>query len=362
MPANKNQHFVPRCHLRPFTVGSQDAAISLFNLNRHTFISNAPVKNQCSKDYFYGKDDNLEKAIQFIESGYGTALRGLTENHRVFSEHQKAVFKTFWLFQYFRTEAVAIRIVQIAETTREFADLPPKEFTLAIKDAVQMGCSTFLKSIREIDDLCFCVVKNHTKVPFVTSDNPAIMTNKWKLDKYKHSALSFGISSAGMLLMLPLTPKLLLIGYDSDVYNIISQNGIVEVKNTSDIIAYNRHQFLNCVSNVYVHDANIEKLIYNQYLEAVPFRPSNRFIIRMAQLEKTDDTFSRYVIIDPEARQRSKETLLHTQIIHPHPEVWPSQIRVHPNGSVFTNGTAVGYVRLSRTFQDSHVPFWRERA
>lgn len=32
MPANKSQHFVPRCLLRPFTLGYDNKAINLFNL------------------------------------------------------------------------------------------------------------------------------------------------------------------------------------------------------------------------------------------------------------------------------------------------------------------------------------------
>ena len=118
MASNKNQHFVPRCHLRPFTLEAEDAAISLFNLDRKKLILNAPVKNQCSKDYFYGKDEQLEKAIQLIESGYGKALRDLIQNSRPLTEGNKTVFKIFWLFQHLRTEAAATRAVQMAEATR----------------------------------------------------------------------------------------------------------------------------------------------------------------------------------------------------------------------------------------------------
>ena len=101
MTSNKNQHFVPRCHLRPFTLGSEDAAISLFNLERKKLIPNAPVKNQCSKDYFYGTDEKLEKAIQAIESGYGQALRevlhdsrSLTEGNNAYSGDRDRLFRS----------------------------------------------------------------------------------------------------------------------------------------------------------------------------------------------------------------------------------------------------------------------------
>lgn len=55
MAFNKNQHFVPKVHLRPFSLDGENLSISLINLRQMKPIPNAPVKNQCSSDYFYGK-------------------------------------------------------------------------------------------------------------------------------------------------------------------------------------------------------------------------------------------------------------------------------------------------------------------
>ena len=52
MADNKNQHYVPRVHLKPFTLDGEGLAINLLNIDRMKPISNAPVKNQCSGDYF----------------------------------------------------------------------------------------------------------------------------------------------------------------------------------------------------------------------------------------------------------------------------------------------------------------------
>lgn len=38
MASNKNQHFVPRCHLRPFTRDTEGKVINLFNLDRDSRI------------------------------------------------------------------------------------------------------------------------------------------------------------------------------------------------------------------------------------------------------------------------------------------------------------------------------------
>lgn len=78
MATNKNQHFVPRCYLRPFTTDSANVSINLFNIDRLKFIERASVKHQCSGDYFYGEDLALERAIQFTESTYAAALRDIS--------------------------------------------------------------------------------------------------------------------------------------------------------------------------------------------------------------------------------------------------------------------------------------------
>jgi hypothetical protein len=46
MPSHKNQHFVPRCHLAPFTIGCAGAAINVFNVRLQKGISNVPVKQE----------------------------------------------------------------------------------------------------------------------------------------------------------------------------------------------------------------------------------------------------------------------------------------------------------------------------
>jgi hypothetical protein len=89
MATNKNQHFVPRCYLRPFTIDFANTAINLFNIDRLKFIERVPVKHQCSGDYFYGEDLALEEAIQFTESTYGAALRDIFKpGHRLTDSHR----------------------------------------------------------------------------------------------------------------------------------------------------------------------------------------------------------------------------------------------------------------------------------
>lgn len=70
-----------------------------------------------------------------------------------------------------------------------------------------------------------------------------------------------------MLALLPLTPKLFFLGYDGDVYSVPNERGVVEIKSARDVIARNRHQFLQCVANGYVHDAIHEETLIKHYSE-----------------------------------------------------------------------------------------------
>jgi hypothetical protein len=362
MATNKNQHFVPRCYLRPFTMDGAEAAINLYNLDRKRFISSAPLKNQCSRDYFYGQDERLEHAIQLIESGYAASLRRLLANNKKLSSDEQTLLQTFWLFQHLRTEAAAKRAVQMSVQTREIVGIEEGDFSIGIKDAVLMAVRAFADNIKIVDDLKFCLIRNKSEYPFITSDNPAILTNRWHLQDSRAIGRSFGFNSSGILIFLPLSPRLLFLGYDGGVYNVTHDNHVVDVKSDRDIIAFNQHQFLQCNANVYFQAAESAEVIHQAYLNIESNRPDSRYKIIYAELDGMEKGFERYVPVNPKDRNEHKTAIVHTQSIHPEPTIWPSQIRFRSKGYVYSNGTAVGYIRKAKTSTRSDVPFQKEFA
>lgn len=62
----KNNHFVPRRHLRRFS-NQTEKQISLYNLKSEKLIEGAPIKSQCSRSYFYTKDPKFEKTFTELE-------------------------------------------------------------------------------------------------------------------------------------------------------------------------------------------------------------------------------------------------------------------------------------------------------
>jgi hypothetical protein len=161
--------------------------------------------------------------------------------------------------------------------------------------------------------------------------------------------------------MLPLTPKLLFLGYDGDVYSVPHDLGVVETQHERDVIAYNQHQFLNCRANIFVKEAENADVVHNEYMEISSDRPKARHVIHYAVRERTEGDFTRYVVVDPKERDKHEDALLHSQVIHPKPIFWPNQIRIRRNGSVYTNGTGLGFVRRTRAETFSREPFHKER-
>ncbi len=96
MASNKNQHYVPQCYLKKFSTSSESkAAICLYNLDRKKLIKNAPIKNQCSKNYFYGEDLVIEKALQEIEGIFSEIVRNLESKNHVLLDEEKTFLKIF---------------------------------------------------------------------------------------------------------------------------------------------------------------------------------------------------------------------------------------------------------------------------
>ena len=362
MASNKNQHFVPRCYLRPFTLDGTNAAINLYNVDRQKFIEQAPLKHQCSGDYFYGKDPVLEAEIQGFESNYAAVLREILNPKYVLTDEHRHFLKTFWLLQYLRTEAASKRAVEMAEATLTLSEVKDPSFRLEIREAVQMAMKVFTESMNSVADMKICLLRNTTNTPFITSDDPAILTNRWYLEKKKNRGDSFGIHSAGDIFLLPLNPKVLCIGYDGDVYSLPHEDGWLKVKHSSDVAAFNEHQLLNCRANIFIQDPILSKSINDAFLKITPLRIKKKHELRYAVLDRREGDSKYFRVVNRDDAGDHEEAIIHTQVVHANPTSWPRQIYWRPKGVVFTNDTGVGYVRRAWIIKDGAPPFRKEQA
>jgi hypothetical protein len=363
MVDNKNQHFVPKAHLKAFSLRGEGKAIHLFNIDRTQVFYEASVKNQCARDYFYGRDARLERAIQLVEGEYAKCVASLHEPRALVGDLQVLTLRRFAYLQHLRTEEAARRSAEaaFAMTSAKGADIEQPTFKEAIQSGVIAAMQHYAESMKIVDDLKVRIVRNLTSDPFITSDDPSVLANRWYQQDIRARHRSFGIASAGGVLFLPLSPTLLAVLFDGDVYTTESSRGWIEVSDRVDIAACNHQQVLNCAANLYFGAQNAADYVRSIVTAVAHLRPAKRFEVFTAIPDGGTDTYTRYVVVhDPDLREQ-KEVLVHVRSVRPLPPKWPSFLKFRNGRIVFTNDTGAGFRRRTTAvsnFADSSP--WRK--
>ncbi|MCG9722685.1 DUF4238 domain-containing protein [Shewanella sp. Isolate7] len=351
MASNKNQHYVPQCYLRQFSVSDTGSSINLFNIDRKKFIQGAPIKNQCSKSYFYGDDLTLEKAFQPTEGQYSSILKQIKSAGYKLSEEHREFLKCFWLLQYLRTEAASRRDIELTEGMNEAIGDKAYAYRLEMKEAVQESIAKFPKVIETLTDLKVCLINNKTALDFITSDDPAVLTNRWYFQDARTKGMSFGLSSAGNLLLLPLTDKILMLGYDGNVYNASHKNGWVNMTNQADVKAINEHQLLNCRANVFVRNPEHATHVADLFDAVKVNKPRLRHKINYAIFDGIGNNGDEHFkVADKEQFRKHEKSLMHCQVINASPRMWPSVLQWRLKGFAYFNNSGAGYIRQAAAF------------
>jgi hypothetical protein len=347
MPSHKNQHFVPRCHLAPFTIGCAGAAINVFNVHLQKGISNAPVKGQCSKSYFYGKDLSIEKILQGGEGLYGRLLRDIESPNYRLTDLDSLMIKRFICLQHSRTEMAAQRRALATADMRDaiLSTRGVKEIDLSEEEIIVESLRTCVRSCHIVDDLKVCPLKNNTNYFFITSDDPAIVTNRLYIQKMKQQ--KFGLGSAGTLLILPLTPNICALCFDGNVYSVINTGGWAILNKRSDVSAINEHQYLKCASNIYFSNWAELPRIAAEFTDTASRRLAQPWELLVADLVAADEFREMYKVVPRDKATQAKRSMINLSLVYPVPCRWPSVIRYRSNPFGFTNGSSVGVIRKS---------------
>ena len=221
MPAQKNQHFVPRAALKPFTLNSEGAAINVFNIKRNLAIQNAPVKGQCARDYFYGKDDlKLENCLVQLEGEYARIVRSLVAGGTP-DDADHEWLSLFSLVQFRRTARAIEEMRECTELmVNAFFGNHPEKQPQAFTDTemVIMSLRSGFRSREYRSDLTPVIFENQTGVRFVISDNPLVLTNRFFFQRL--NAGNFGLANSGAILAMPVSQQICI-----RLCGTISQNG-----------------------------------------------------------------------------------------------------------------------------------------
>lgn len=269
MPADKNQHYVPRFYLRYFAQGAKKS-IGLKNLRSELVIDRANIKNQCSDDYFYTDDGRNEKPFAEIEGVFDQLIRQIAHNGEIPARNSQDFINLlgFVSFQRSRTAGAVEEYLNVAnQVTREVlrAHFTAKgdQDMLEYVDRVSWNSEGLAMQLVKdaliaaplIYDLSGMLVRAGGREKFITSDDPIIFTNLFSFgDKGQPNS---GLSCRGLIITFPISPDLSIILYDDSVYKINAahprQRSTVTLPD-EDVVKLNLLQYKHASENIYFRD------------------------------------------------------------------------------------------------------------
>lgn len=260
MAQHREHHFVPRFHLRQFSADGR--RINLFNFARMAVIPGVSIRGQCARRDFYRFAPGLEQAFSQLETQAAAVVQGVRSS-RVAPEpetQQRRALLGFIVLQKARTIASGRRndaqtdyLAKLwAQTHPELRNLDLEPYEIANEHPVALPLLQAPDTIELASDLELHLFTNDTALPFITSDDPVVLHNRYCEGIDYRGVLGWNCS--GIQVFWPISPRELVLFYDKDVYRVgrlDRSNRSTALTAESEIQALNLLQILNAHQNVY---------------------------------------------------------------------------------------------------------------
>ncbi len=327
MAEKKNQHFVPKVHLKKFASDDKKKQISIWLPKQDRVILGASIRDQCSKSYFYGKDMKIEEFFNSPEGMFGKIVDHLTEPQEVDSETLRGLL-FLWLLQHLRTEKMAKEHMQVMSAMRDKITLGQDDndelnewfgAPVALPEVVEMTLDSAKHFFDVISDLRCVLLVNRSKTDLVMSDNPAVSSNKLMLMRYMKYR-NWGIGSAGLYVYMPLTPRLGFLAFDSYVYELTGRNGKTCALKEKDAIALNQLVYLLSNSLIVLPPLGDTKKIVESLKEVNSAKSecTTRVNVAVETEEQNIEESKGYSVVSDEEFKNSKmDSIIHLESVPP---------------------------------------------
>jgi len=352
MPDLKNQHFVPRCLLRPFTHQGGGRAVNLYNIRHDRLIERASVKGQCARNYLYGKDGKIERSLARVEGPFNLLRARVMDGGNDPTDLHDLTF--FAYLQLRRTEMAVQRLKESYELMTAGmlqgieAPPPPSDHSLIVESLL-----VCLHTRQNIEDLKVRIVENRTDIDFVICDDPSIFMNRFAAQKLGDAG--FGVISSGLILTMPIAPKFAVLCYDGQVYTVSDLvGGRVILRDDAAVEALNELQFLKAAENIYFNEWDDREYVRNQFLTFKDNRPSAWSTVTHLVPIREGEEGTRYGIKGESERYRvgtleeakqAGTSLIKMSFKYPVPTQWFPPLKFRSKPKTFYEGTGVGHVR-----------------
>ena len=245
MAEKKNHHIVPQSYQRLFSNDGKN--IGIYVIKKNLIINLSPIKNTMSKDYFYSKDQTIEDSLSDIERLCMLAFHKLENNHDYsLHEVERLNILEYVMIQLGRTAYMSKKLsddvnemsLEIFKRCSGVKQLDP-HLEFRFNEPPLFSLNVFAGMKINMADLSFKLVCIDTKCNsyFITSDCPAFIINPY-FDYLGYAGVKI-LGYKGVCLMMPLTPKLMILFYDSNIYKVGNRKGKVVISEPKDIETIN---------------------------------------------------------------------------------------------------------------------------
>lgn len=251
----KNQHYVPQFYLKLFSNDSK--SIGTWNSKTNKIIHNASIAGMASRNNLYGSKQDIEKELASMEKKWSITIHKIIETNKIETLDDLASILTFITIGSSRTlksadanNYISEYLAKLMLTNKISQDTLSKiKLKLNVPNLMSMKVAADMTGI--LFDLRYVIIENISPVEFVTSDNPICCYNKFYVQRgYKRN---YGWGTAGLIILLPLSPQKCLCFYDPMVYKTILNN-LVVLDSCNDIIHINRLLTRNAYYNIFFNN------------------------------------------------------------------------------------------------------------
>ena len=306
----KRQHYVPQFYMRNF---SEDGKRFALLTSRGEVVDGAPVRSQCAEDYFY-TEGLYEIELSIFEWTVAPIIKRIvTEDNTNLSSEEELLIKQFMIYQNQRASATAkYRFNQGVDVFAEAVkmrvgshDISREEMADFIRENFRNFADLSYEMAKELhgnaSDLSLAVISFPRDGVLVSCDNPCIFTNIYCFH-------AVGLLNAGLIILLPLSSNKLAIAYDSKMYKLKADNGLV-----ADSVLINEMQLYNSNKVVFSHDKNVLRKLRKKQAKIFAMKedsgngvtslgaPDEKMIIVQSDFSKIDFIANSFLKLIPQA-------------------------------------------------------------
>lgn len=297
----KNQHYIPKLYLRNFSFHNNKKQIGVYNLNNEIFIQTATLKDQGSKNFFYGYDGVVEDKLSDIEGDLSMVINQVIEKNEVPKKNTEshnvllALITLTDLRNPVNVNGMKSMLVGMKERLLEIdpnADIEKLIPNPSHDDIVTTLLAQSAEMSQISRDLDFKLLINKTRNPFITSDFPVVKYNQF-LEEAKWEYSKSGYGSVGLQIILPLNSELVLFFFDSGIYKVgDKKKKYLDINSVEDVDSINTLQFINCFESIYFDEKASEIYIRQlankskKYKRANETRTELSYLVRKGESQK----------------------------------------------------------------------------